>query len=143
MLLAGIAGTALMTMVASMAPMMGLPKMSPPDMIAAMIGIPAAAGWVMHFMIGTIFAAAFTFIFHAKVNSSSQKITLGLLFGFLAFIVGQVGMMMMGMIFSAPPMDDMLPMMVGSAIGHLVFGLTVSLVHGVYTEHHFEPALVS
>lgn len=138
MMIAGVAGTAVMTLVATMAPMMGLPKMSPPAMIATMTGLPLIAGWVMHFMIGIIFAASYGFSFFKKVDTASKRISMGLLFGILAFVVGQMGMMAMGMIFSAPPMGDMLPMLMGSAIGHIVFGLTVAFVYGQNAELVYE-----
>lgn len=142
-MIAGIAGTAVMTLVASMAPMMGLPKMSPPEMIASMTGLPIAAGWVMHFLIGIMFAAGFGFVFFNKVDTASKKVTFGLLFGLLAFVIGQIGMMAMAMLFNAPPMGDMIPMMMGSAMGHLIFGVTVSFVYGTNSEISYEQVLAS
>ena len=50
----GIIGTTFMTIVMMLAPMMGMPKMSPPNMLADMLGMPVFVGWIMHFMIGII-----------------------------------------------------------------------------------------
>ena len=56
---AGIIGTTVMTLFMMIAPMMGMPKMSAPHMLSGMLGVPIAVGWIMHFMIGTIFAFAY------------------------------------------------------------------------------------
>ena len=141
MMISGIAGTAVMTIVAAMAPMMGMPEMSPPAKIAAMTGLPLAAGWIMHFMIGIMFAALYGFIFYPKVDSPSKRINYGLLFGLVAFVIGQIGMMVMANFFSAPPMQAMLPLMMGSAMGHLVYGLTVAFVYTVKVEGGHEHAI--
>lgn len=40
----GLAGTAAMTMIMFIAPYMGLPKMSPPEMLSGMMGVPVLVG---------------------------------------------------------------------------------------------------
>ena len=80
--LAGIIGTILMTIVTMIAPIMGMPKMSPPDMLAGMIGMPIVVGWVMHFMIGIIFAFAYTYLFAPKVKIGNIFLK-GAVFGFV------------------------------------------------------------
>lgn len=53
----GLIGTAIMTAVGLwMAPMMGMPPMNPAEMLAGTMGGSMAAGWIAHFMIGTILA---------------------------------------------------------------------------------------
>ncbi len=56
-ILAGVVATAMMTVFMFMAPMMGFPKMNPADMLSGMLGVSPIVGWIMHFMIGSIFAA--------------------------------------------------------------------------------------
>lgn len=90
-ILAGIIGTAIMTMIMMIAPMMGMPKMSPPAMLAAMLSLPLAAGWIMHFMIGVIFAFAYTYLFAPKVKISNG-IVKGALFGLATFVFAQIMM---------------------------------------------------
>lgn len=70
-ILAGIIGTAIMTVVMMVAPMMGMPKMSPPKILAGMLGMPILVGWVMHFVIGIVFAFAYTYlcIFKHKISN--------------------------------------------------------------------------
>ncbi len=55
-ILAGIVATAIMTVVGVIAPYMGLPKMNPAEMLSGMLGVSPVLGWLMHFMIGIIFA---------------------------------------------------------------------------------------
>lgn len=69
--LAGMIGTAIMSLVMIIAPMMGIPKMSTPDMLAIMMGLPIWTGWVMHFMIGIVFAAVYVYLFASKLNISN------------------------------------------------------------------------
>lgn len=126
-LLGGIVGTAVMTAVMMIAPMMGMPKMSPPSILSMMMGFPIIVGWLMHFMIGIIFAMAYAFIFINLVNKVSNNILKGAIFGMAAFAFAQIMMAIMGMMFPMPPMEgSMMLMMVGSIMGHVIFGITVA-----------------
>ena len=127
-LIGGIAGTAVMTMVMFISPMMGMPKMSPPHMLSMMMGLSIVVGWIMHFMIGIIFAMSYAFIlinFLKKINNNILK---GLIFGMLAFIFAQIAMAIMGaMMGGMPPMEEnMILMMLGSIMGHVIFGIVVA-----------------
>lgn len=52
----------------------------------------------------------------------------GAIFGFVVFIFAQIMMAIMGMILPMPPMEGgMVLMMVGSIIGHIIFGIIVAL----------------
>ncbi len=127
-LLGGISGTAVMTIVMMIAPMMGMPKMSPPAMLSMMMGFPIIVGWMMHFMIGIIFAIAYAFVFINLVKKVSNNILKGAIFGMAVFIFAQIMMAIMGMMFPMQPMEgSMMLMMVGSIIGHIIFGITVAL----------------
>lgn len=124
----GIIGTAVMTLVMMIAPMMGMPKMSPPAMLSMMMGFPIIVGWMMHFMIGVIFAMAYAFFFINVVKKVSNNILKGAIFGMAAFVFAQIMMAIMGMMFPMPPMEgSMMLMMVGSIMGHVIFGITVAL----------------
>lgn len=127
-LLGGIVGTAVMTMVMFIAPMMGMPKMSPPEMLSMMMGFPIIAGWMMHFMIGIIFALTYAFIFIDVVKKLNNNILKGAIFGMAVFIFAQIAMAMMGAIMGGiPPMEgSMLLIMIGSIMGHVIFGITVA-----------------
>lgn len=127
-LLGGIVGTAVMTVIMMIAPMMGMPEMNPPEMLSVMMGMPIAVGWLMHFMIGIIFALAYAFLFINVVKKINNNILKGAIFGFVVFIFAQIMMGIMGMIFPMPPMEgSMVLIMVGSIVGHLIFGVIVAL----------------
>ena len=125
-IIAGIIGTAVMTLVMMIAPMMGLPKMSPPKMLAGMMNAPIFVGWIMHFMIGIIFAFAYTYlcIFKWKINNVYLK---GVVFGVIIFIFAQIVRMMMG---GQMPEGSMALAIMGGLIGHIIFGMVVAKVVG-------------
>lgn len=95
-IIAGILGTAAMTMVMFMAPMMGMPKMNAAEMLSMMTGTPVVTGWIMHFMIGIIFALGYTFIFMDIVKRINNKVLKGSIFGLAVFVFAQIVMAIMG-----------------------------------------------
>lgn len=109
------------------APMMGMPKMNPAEMLSGMMGLPIAVGWFMHFMIGITFAAAYAFFFINLVKKVSNNILKGAIFGFAAFVFAQIMMAIIGMMMPMPKMEgSMILMMVGSIMGHVIFGVVVA-----------------
>ena len=130
LILAGIIGTAIMTVVMMVAPMMGMPKMSPPEMLSGMLGMPVFVGWVMHFMIGIMFAFAYTYlcIFKHKISNVWLK---GAVFGIIAFVFAQIMMAIMGAMMPMPKMEgSMMLTIIGSLMGHIIFGMVVSKIIG-------------
>ena len=131
-IIAGMVATAVMTGFMFLAPMMGLPKMNPAEMLSGMMGVPVIAGYLIHFMIGVIFAAAYVYLFNPKVRIQS-KLVKGILFGFAVFIFAQLMLFIIGKMMPMPmPQDNMMLMMLGSLIGHLVYGIVVALVVPAY-----------
>lgn len=128
-LVGGIFGTAVMTVVMFIAPMMGMPKMNPAEMLSMMMGFPIFVGWMMHFMIGIIFAMTYAFIFINPFNKINSNYLKGILFGLAVFVFAQLAMAMMGAIMGGmPPMEgNKMMMMVGSIIGHVIFGIVVAM----------------
>ena len=125
-ILGGIIGTAIMSMVMFIAPMMGIPKMSPPDMLAGMMEMPVIVGWVMHFMIGIVFAFAYTYLFAPKVKISNIFLK-GAVFGFVVFIFAQIMLAIIGAMLPMPKMEGSLILtMIGSIMGHIIYGIAVS-----------------
>ncbi len=129
-ILAGVVATAVMTVFTFIAPMMGLPKMNPAEMLSGMLGVSPIVGWIMHFMIGSIFAAVYVYLFnpHVHIHSRAGK---GLLYGFIVFVFAQIMMFIMSKMMPMPASsmkNNMVLMMVGSLIGHLVFGMLVGLL---------------
>lgn len=129
-LIAGVIGTAAMTAVMKVAPMMGMPKMDPAAMLSMMMGFPLMVGWMMHFIIGIVFALAYALLFMGAVRKVKSPVLKGVLFGLAAFVFAQVVMGIMGaMMGGMPPMEgSMMLMAIGSIMGHVVFGIVVALM---------------
>lgn len=125
--IAGIAATAVMTVVGVLAPYMGLPKMNPAEMLSGMLGVSPALGWIMHFMVGIIFASAYVYWFDPKVKINNAFVK-GLVFGFAVFVFAQIMMFLMGMVIAMPAPESPMLMMLASLIGHLVYGIFVAWV---------------
>ncbi len=128
-LIGGIIATAVMSAVMMIAPMMGMPKMSPPEMLSMMTGFPIIVGWLMHLMIGIIFAMAYAFLFIKVVKKVGNNILKGAIFGFAVFIFAQIAMAIIGaMRGGMPPMEgSMMLIMIGSIMGHVIYGIVVAM----------------
>jgi uncharacterized membrane protein YagU involved in acid resistance len=128
-ILSGFIATIVMTMVIFLAPMMGLPKMNIPQILASMLGVSVVIGWIMHFMIGLIFAFVYVYWFNTSVHINS-KAGKGLLYGILVLVFAMVMMFLMTRMMPAPEgmMGNMGLMILGALIGHLIYGLFVGLI---------------
>ena len=126
---AGLVATAVMSIVAVMvAPMMGMPKMDFGTMLGTnnpMMAMPYIAGWMMHFVVGIVLTAIYASIFINKLNGSYA--VRGIIFAMIPFVIAQSMMMpMMGNGFWSG--GDMMAIM-GSLIGHIVFGSVLGAVY--------------
>lgn len=130
--ISGVFATIAMSLLMMLGAAMGMPKMSPPDMLAGMMKVPVAAGWVMHFMIGMIFAAGYVFLFNNLLKKISYKIVRGAVYGIVAFIIAQISFPILGAIFGdagmPEPEGSMALLMIGSLMGHVVFGIVIALI---------------
>ena len=128
-LIAGVVATAIMSLVMYLAPFMGLPEMNAAEMLSGMTGLPIVFGWAMHFMIGIIFTLGYTFFFLPNIRIHNLAAS-GALFGFAAFIIAQIAMLMMSIVMKPMPAPEsgMVPMMIGSIIGHIMFGIPVAFI---------------
>lgn len=121
----GISATIVMTLIMILGASMGMPKMEPWQMLADKMGTSIAVGWVMHFMIGIIFALSYAYIFMGKLKGISQGWARGAVFGIIAFVIAQIAMMVMG---NAMPDEGMIPMIMAGLMGHVIFGAVVGLI---------------
>lgn len=138
-LIAGIAGTAVMTMMMAVAPMMGLPPMNVPAMLGSFMGMPVVLGWIMHFMVGIILA--FLYAAFAATRIPGPPWLRGLLFGLVPWIMAQVALNpMMGAGFFATNNAAPFGMVVGSLLGHMVFGAVVGMVYTIAKASAAQPA---
>ncbi|MBT9484494.1 DUF6789 family protein [Sediminibacterium sp.] len=130
--ISGVDATIAMSLLMMLGAAMGMPKMSPPDMLTGMMKVPVAAGWVMHFMIGIIFAAGYVFLFNNWLKKISNKLLRGAVYGIVAFIVAQISIPVLGAIFGdagmPEPEGSMALLMIGSIMGHVVFGIVIALI---------------
>lgn len=127
----GVAATLVMTLLMIVGAAMGMPEMSPPAMLAGMLRVPLAAGWFMHFMIGIMFAAGYVFFFQHILRKINNRLVRGSVFGVIAFAVAQLSFPIMELVFgpaaTAATNDSMLLLLIGSIMGHVIFGIVVSL----------------
>jgi uncharacterized membrane protein YagU involved in acid resistance len=123
--LAGLAGTAAMTVLMLMAPMMGMPPMNIGAMLGSVMGGNVILGWVAHFMIGVVLALGYAAVFASRLSGSPA--VRGALYSLLPWLMAQVIVMpMMGMgLFSGSMVAAG-----GSLMGHLVYGVVLGLVYG-------------
>ena len=128
--LAGILGTVVMTVIMMVAPNMGMPQMAPWKLLAGTLNVPIAVGWILHFIMGILFALFYGYVFASKVNISNLFLK-GIAFGIVALILAQLGMKVMGLLFEMPHMDGSMPMrLLAMLIGHVVFGVVTVKVIG-------------
>lgn len=80
-IVAGLAGTIVMSMVMAMAPLMGMPKMDIVGMLGSMFTKDGntALGWMMHLMMGIIFALMYAVLWSLHIGAAT--LVFGALFG--------------------------------------------------------------
>ena len=143
-LVAGLVGTIVMTAVMAMAPKMGMPEMDIVGMLGSMFDKNGnrTVGIIIHLMMGMIFAIVYAALWNAGIGSIS--ILWGAIFGTAHWLVsglmmGGVGMMHAGVkagTVDAPGVymthnGGMMAFM-GGLIGHILYGITVSLVYSFF-----------
>lgn len=123
--IAGVVGTMAMTLVGVYAaPMMGIPKMNPAQMLAGAMGGHAMLGWGGHFMIGIVLATGYALVAPLLPGPALLR---GATFGIAPYLLAQLAVMpMMGL----PLFSGSIPMAMGSLVGHLVYGVVVAAVYG-------------
>ena len=140
--ISGILGTLAISMVMAVAPKMGMPKMDIVDMLSTMFGKPnRVLGWMMHLMMGVVFALVYVFLWSIGIGSAGWLS--GLIFGaghwmIVGLMMGLIPIMHVGIKngdVEAPGLwmtkqGGMLSF-VGGLMGHMVFGLVVALVYAI------------
>lgn len=126
---AGLVGTLIMTAVGLwLAPMMGIPRMNPADMLAEQMGGSTLLGWVGHLMIGTILAVVYAAVSSRLPGPYALR---GALYGIAPFLLAQIVVIpMMGM----PLFSGSVPMAMGSLVGHLIYGAAIGAIYGASAE---------
>lgn len=128
-IIAGAVATVVMTAVGVFgAPMMGMPKMNPAEMLAAKMGGNLLFGWMGHFMVGVALAVIYAAVAPRLAGPAWLR---GALFGLAPWLLQQFAVMpMMGMgLFSGS-----MALAGGSMLGHLVYGAVVGAIYGLQAE---------
>jgi len=136
----GFIATLVFSMILSMAPKMGLPKMDIVSLLGSMFGKNnPVLGWMMHFMMGVVFSLIYAYLWSLGIGNATW------LYG---LIFGSVHWLMVGVVMGAIPMmhagiksgEVQAPGMwmtnqggwmafMGGLIGHMIFGITFGLVY--------------
>ncbi len=127
--IAGLWGTLAMTMVILMAPAMGMPPMPVGKMLANFMGIPEFIGWAAHVMIGIVLALIYANVFVTRLPGKPW--VRGATFGLIPWLVMQAMLNpMMGAGFFAYNTPAPVLIVLGSMMGHLIFGVVVGAFFG-------------
>ncbi len=134
---AGFVATAVLSVMMAAKSMMGvMPELDVIHMLSGMMGAPAAVGWLVHFMIGTLAWGGGFAVLYSMIPGSGA-IGKGILFGIAAWL----GMMVMVMPMAGAGLFGMAfgimaPMM--TLVLHIVFGVVLGAVYKAQAR----PALV-
>ena len=126
--IAGIIGTFVITIFMLMGPLMGMPEMNSGKMLGGFMSIPEVFGWIAHFMVGTVLALIYVYVFASRLPSNAW--VRGAIYGLILWFASQImvnPMMGAGVFASNTPAP--LLMVVGSMMGHIVYGAVVGAVY--------------
>lgn len=131
--LAGIVGTAVMTVLLLWAPIVGLPSLAIGELLSTFLAVSVAVlrvgptgGWTIHILIGIAFALLYAGVFARRLPGG--PVGRGALYGFLIFLLAQLVFMPAvgaGVFSRGDP-----GMLLGSLLGHLAYGAVVGGVYG-------------
>lgn len=130
---AGIVATAIVTALWLVEPYLGLPKLavgsmlsSPLATVTAYVQISPAVGWAIHVVVGIALAMIYAGWLVDWLPGS--PLVRGILYGCAVFVVAQLTFMpLVGAgVFSRGDV----PLLVGSLIGHVIYGGLVGLIYG-------------
>jgi uncharacterized membrane protein YagU involved in acid resistance len=130
---AGLIGTAAMTALLMIEPSIGLPQIAIGQVLGSSLGLASALpsvgpalGWALHFLIGAALGVTYVAFFASRLPGS--PLVRGMLFGLLVFLLAQLVFMPFvgGGIFSRGDVQ----LILGSLLGHLVYGAVTGWVHG-------------
>ncbi|MCM4157971.1 hypothetical protein DHD80_18410 [Gramella sp. AN32] len=104
--------------------------MNPPQMMASTMETSIIVGWIIHLMIGIIFALIYAYLIFKLLTKVSSTFVKGIIFGIIAFVIGEIGMLLMGAMMPEMPMPQGNMIVIASAglIGHIIFGIVVAYI---------------
>jgi hypothetical protein len=130
---AGLVATAAVTALWLLEPAVGLPRLAVGSMLSSVLAVATAylaigpaVGWLIHAVIGVLFALAYARWFADR--SSLAPLTRGIGFGIGLFVLAQITFMpLVGAGFFS---RGDLPLLMGSLLGHGVYGGLLGLIYG-------------
>lgn len=131
-MVAGLVATGTMTALLLIEPSIGLPQIAIGQLLSTSLGLTTAylpsgpaVGWMLHFLIGSIFGLVYATSFEPRVRGG--PVTRGLMFGGLVFVVAQLVFMPLakGGVFSNGDPE----LLIGSLFGHLLFGAVLGWIY--------------
>ena len=116
---AGLVGTLVMTIFMLMGPLMGMPEMNVGKMLGGFMDTPKIFGWIAHFMVGTVLALIYVYVFASKLPGNG--FVRGAIYVLISWLVSQimVNPMMGAGVFATNTTAPFL-MVIGSMMGHIV-----------------------
>jgi len=130
---AGLVGTVVMTCLMLVAPVVGLPRLAIGQLLSTLLAVSIAflpigpaTGWALHVAFGVLLAIIYAAAFAGRLPGS--PLARGALYGVLVFVLAQLTFMpLVGAgVFSRGDV----PMILGSLLGHLVYGGLVGIIYG-------------
>lgn len=139
--IAGIVATLVFTTVLVMAPKMGMPKMDIVSLLGSMFSARSnpVLGWMMHLMMGIVFALIYAFLWSLGFGRATWGI--GLIFGavhwlIVGMVMGMIPMLHVGIkrgAVKAPGLwmtnNGGVMAFMGGLVGHAIFGAVAALVY--------------
>jgi hypothetical protein len=128
-LIAGLLGTAIMSLAALAIAAAGGPRLDAAALMAYLLDVPGWAGWLAHFAIGVTLAAFYVLVLARLLRRIGSPAVQGAVFGVIAVGLAQAGFAVLGAIFGrTPPMvGSMAAMAAASMVEHIVFGIVVAV----------------
>ena len=130
--MAGLVATAGMTALWLVELKLGLARLAVGDILSSLLAVITAyasvgpaVGWTIHLVVGVTLSLIYAAVFVRRLPG--PPLTRGLLYGMLIFLLAQV--VFMPLVGAGAFSRGDAPMLVGSLIGHLVYG---GLIGGIY-----------
>lgn len=115
-------------------PSVGLPKIAVGQLLSTAMSVSVAhwnaspaAGWLVHFAVGILLAWIYAAVFLRRLSGS--PVLRGAVYGLLVFVLAQV--LFMPFVGAGFFSRGDVELLLGSLIGHLVYGMVVGWIYGL------------
>jgi uncharacterized membrane protein YagU involved in acid resistance len=139
--IAGTVASLVFSVILAIAPRMGMPKMDIVSLMGSMFSAKSnqTLGWMMHLMMGIVFALIYAFLWSSGVSGATWLG--GLIFGavqwlLVGMVMGMIPMVHVGIksgVVQAPGMwmtnNGGAMAFMGGLVGHMIFGAVIALVY--------------